>query len=313
MFWIWNQVESQTNSVRSARSALAWDKISQMVAVVSSEVNGVVTRRTRAARDDLIFYGLDPDRLAYLYNKGESSFPSEVDLIKQEPGDKIGDTALTKAEQDELKNYYKTGLIRFTDELVVRPEPGSTPKIIENPHFALFTQFKRFIAHFTANVIPRAWRGYLTSGKPKMSRQMFTVIMASYAMAMLSQMMKDYIVYGEQAPWLEDDEEDPDWLRTSYSRAASYTGWGGTPFMAVEFINEFNRNAATQGPMENIFGALIGESPMLNTIYSDLNSKRTLMETVAKRTPFLGDIKQTREAIGNSPTTIAEMLSNIGK
>ena len=300
-FWNWNQVESQTNAVRSARSALAWENISKFISIVANE-DGVITGRSREARDHLIYYGLDPDRMAYLYNKS-SDFPVEQEIMRKQD---MSGLNLTEEETLELHEAYKTGLIRFTDELVVRPEPGSTPKIIEDPRFALFTQFKRFIAHFTANVIPRVWSGYIQSNKPAMPRNVFTIIVAAYAMAMLSQMLKDTIVYGEKAPWLEDDEEDPNWLRTSYSRAGAYTGWGGTPLMAVELINEVSRNSGKKPPLENLFESLIGESPMLNTIYSDLNSRKTTGETIAKRIPFAGDIKDSRE-------TIAELIDSIGK
>ena len=310
-FWNWNQVESQTNAVRSARSALAWENISKFISIVANE-DGVITGRSREARDHLIYYGLDPDRMVYFYKKTanvtegnilnqERSELAETNIIRKENLDN-----LTTEERNELHEAYKTGLIRFTDELVVRPEPGSTPKIIEDPRFALFTQFKRFIAHFTANVIPRVWSGYIKSNKPGMTRNTFTVIVAAYAMAMLSQMIKDSIVYGEKAPWLEDEEEDPDWLRTSYARGAAYTGWAGTPLMAVEFINEMSRNSGRKPPLENFFEALIGESPMLNTVYSDLNTRKTIGETIAKRVPFAGDIKDSRE-------TIAELIDSIGK
>jgi hypothetical protein len=300
-FWNLNQVESQTNAVRSARSAVAWENIIKFISIVANE-GGIITGKSREARDHLIYYGLDPDRMAYLYNKS-SDVPVEQAIMKKED---MSGLNLTEEETLELHEAYKTGLIRFTDELVVRPEPGSTPKIVEDPRFALFTQFKRFIAHFTANVIPRVWSGYIQSNKPAMPRNVFTVIVAAYAMAMLSQMVKDAIVYGEKAPWLDDEEEEPNWLRTSYSRAATYTGWGGTPLMAVELINEVSRNAGKKPPLENLFESLIGESPMLNTIYSDLNSRKTTGETIAKRVPFAGDIKDSRE-------TIAELIDSIGK
>jgi len=298
-FWNWNQVENQTNAVRGARGAAAWENILGFIDAVAREKDGVVTAKSRDARDRLIYYGLNPDRLVELTNKLGPGF-TEKNII-----DKDLDN-LTLEERNELHSYYRDGVIRFTDEVAVRPEPGSTPKIIEDPRFALFTQFKRFIAHFTANVIPRVWSSYIRSGKPAMTRQVFTVIMSAYVMAILSQMLKDVIVYGEKAPWLDDEEEDPDWLRTSYSRAASYTGWGGTPFMAVEFINDYSKNSGKKPPLENIIESILGESPMLNTFYKDATSDRTIGETIAKRTPFLGDVKQSRE-------TIAEILNSIGK
>ena len=314
-FWNWNQVENQTNAGRMGRGALAWDKLAQMISLVANEKTGesyigsltsapIITNASRKARDHLNYYGLDPDRLAYLYKKlGEGV--TDEDIVANNLSAKKGNK-LTPEEEAELRDWYQTGLIRFTDEIVVRPEPGSTPSIIEDPHFALFTQFKRFISHFTANVIPRVWNDYLRSGKPAMTRQVFTVIMMAYIMAFLSQMIKDAIVYGEKAPWLEDDEEEPDWLRTSYSRAAAYTGWGGTPLMGVEFINDFRRNSGRMDPFEAMFESLIGESPVLNSIHSDVTSSKPLSEVMSRRVPFFGDIKPTRE-------TIAELINRIGK
>ena len=304
-FWAWNQVENQTNSVRAARAAQAWENIIKLLAIVNNEKSNkqgktIITGKSRFARDRLTYYGLNVDRLSYLYAKVGQG-PSETDIMRNQNLDN-----LTTEERIELQNIYKTGVVRFTDELIVRPEPGSTPKIIEDPHFALFTQFKRFISHFTANVIPRVYSGYIRSGKPAMTRNVFTVIVSAYAMAMLSQMIKDAIVYGEQAPWLEDDEEDPDWLRTSYSRAAAYTGWGGTPLMAVEFINDYRRNAGRMPALDAAFEAMISESPMLNTIYSDVTSKKDLGEILARRVPFAGDIKPSRE-------TLQEIINSIGK
>jgi hypothetical protein len=309
-FWNWNQVENQTNAIRAARGALAWDNISKYIFLVASERNGVITRGSREARDQLQYYGLDPTEMVDLFNKmtaagilDSDSLHSDI-LVNALEDTLLNDEVtvipgLTQEETNNLKRYYQTGIVRFTDELVVRPEPGSTPKIIEDPRFALFTQFKRFISHFTANVIPRVWTAYIRSGKPAMTRQTFTVILSAYAMAMLSQAIKDAIVYGEEAPWLEDDEEDPDWLRTSYYRAAAYTGWGGTPSMALEFINEYSRNSAYKNPLDNVISTIAGESPVLNTIQDKLVSNKTLGEKSARLTPFFGDIKQSREFISN--------------
>ena len=306
-FWTWNQVESQTNAGRAARGSMAWENISKAIAAVADEKNGVVTGKSRAARNDLLYWGLDADRLVKLYKKANNNIPESAllrgNLEVVEDWDLRG---LTLQEQKELKEAYRVGLINFTDEFVVRPEPGSTPKWIEDPRFALFTQFKRFISHFFANVVPRAWRGYIASGKPAMPRQVFTIILSSYAMAFLSQMIKDVIVYGGTPPWMEDDEEDPDWFKTTYSRAASYTGWGGTPYMALEAISEYNRAAAKKGPIENILDSIAGESPVLNTLNTDFRtSYKTPGEKIAKRIPFLGDVKQSRESI-------AELLNSIG-
>jgi len=305
-FWTWNQVESQTNAGRAGRGALAWENISKAIFTVSQEVNGIVTGKSRSARDDLIYWGLDPDRMVALFKKAHMDIPEEAFLSGEIDNENSINLFLNPAEVEEMKEAYQVGLINFTDEFMVRPEPGSTPKWIEDPRFALFTQFKRFISHFTANVIPRVWNGYIKSGKPAMTRQVFTVIMSAYAIAFLSQMIKDTIVYGGTPPWMEDDEEEPDWFRTTYSRAASYTGWGGTPYMAVEAIAEYNRESARKGPFENIFDSILGESPMLNTINTDFRtSRKPIGDKIARRIPFFGDVKQSRESI-------AELINNIG-
>jgi len=313
LLWIVNQVESQTNSIRMARGGYAWTNLLPMVMTVAAEEGGVITRKSRHARDNLNYYGLDPDRLVYLFNKAGGRLDEEPLAYGDaytEPS--VGYDSLSTEEQQELREYYRVGLIRYSDEMTVRPESASGPKLLENQQWGLFTQFTRFIAHFTANVIPRVWDGYILSGKPRMKRSVFNTIMAAYLMAFVSQMCKDMIVYGEKAPWLDDEEEDPDWLNTSYSRAASYTGWLGTPYMILEYIDDYNKQARRLGPYENIIASLTRPSPALNTVYRDAKNEaeRTLGEIVARRIPFGGDIKPVRESTAEALDALLKKIGN---
>lgn len=300
VFYKVNQVENQTLAMRGARAGVAWDSMLKMVDLVRQDSElGYTTEAGRWARDRLNYYRVDADRLIQIVNNMEKN---KVSLDEKAILDESGlEQALGAADAADLYENYINGVINFTDEFAVRPEPGSTPKWIEDPQLRLFSQFKRFISHFTANVIPQAWKMYIRRGPPGMTYGTFSIIMGAYGMAMFSQMMKDYIVYGEKAPWLEDDEEEPYWLRTSYWRAAEYSGWMGTPAMLIQGISDYNRNASRMNPLENLYDSIVSQSPAANLINDEvLKGTEDLPDRIAKRTPFVGDIKPAREAWGKA-------------
>jgi len=285
-----NLVENQTLGMRAARAGPAWNEMLKMLTIIKQDQDlGMgTTEAGRYSRDRLNYYGINVEGLIARLDKIAGK--TEEDIL-----DGIG---MDPADAQFIKEQYIIGVTNFTDEFSVRPEPGSSPKILEDPHLALFTQFKRFISHFTAQVIPRAWNGYIRSGNPAMSRSVFNSILTAYMLAMLSMMVKDYIVYGEKAPWLEDDDEEGRFTRTSNWRAAEYTGWMGTPAMALEAIAEMSANASKMSPLENLYDAVISQSPAINTVDSEvrkISGGADIAERIAKRTPFLGDIRITRE------------------
>ena len=292
-----NLVENQTMAIRAARAAASWDILSRLIGVVKQDRDrGFITPNGRWALDNLNYYGLDVDFLINTMVEIDESggVLNEADVLND--ADFLNNT-LDHNTIEALRNQFQIGITNFTDEFSVRPEPGSSPRWLEDPHFALFTQFTRFISHLTANVIPRTWDNYIKKGPPGMSYNVYRSIVGAYFLAMLSQLMKDYMVYGERAPWLDDDEEDPDWFRTSEWRAAEYTGWFGTPGMVVEAVGEAMKQGSRMGLLENIVDTTVSQSPVLSTIYSEYNKgTENLSERIAKKTPFIGATKPSREA-----------------
>jgi len=297
VFYKLNLVENQTMSMRGARAAAAWGTMIKMVTILKQDKDlGYTTEAGRYARDRLNYYRVDADMLINIVEdldkrdiKMNESFILDQDTIDQ---------VLGPVNARKLYDQYVNGVTNFTDEFSVRPEPGSSPRIIEDPNLRLFTQFKRFIAHFTANVVPQAWQMYVKRGEPGMNYSVFAIILGAYGMAMFSQMMKDYITYGEKAPWLEDDEEEPYWLRTTYWRAASYTGWMGTPSMLIEAIGDYDKNAARMNIFESFYDATVSQSPALNLINDQIRKgTEDVPERVAKLTPFVGGIGPAREKL----------------
>jgi hypothetical protein len=314
-----NLVENQTMAVRAARASMAWNNLSKMVELVRVDrERGFVSPAGRWASDNLNYYGVDVGKILTIMNKLNNPDKQAIDqdIIgpKRDPkmgaqpigfmeeGDMLGEgqnlsQIMDHNDIEEMRRQYRTGVTNFTDEFSVRPEPGSSPRWLEDSNYALFTQFMRFISHFTANVIPRTWDNYIMKGPPGMSYDVFKTIMGAYLLAMTAQMLKDYMVYGEKAPWLDDDEEDPDWFRTSEWRAAEYTGWMGTPAMAVEAINEMSRRGERMGLLSNTFETVVKQSPVLSTAYSEYTKGlEDIPERIAKKTPFIGAFKASREA-----------------
>jgi len=322
LLYIVNQVEKQTASFRGGRGALAWDKIIDHILHVNNDfILGNVTQQGRYSRDMLNSYGLDVDFLVDYFNKldnkSEQSLRSVEDRVRRLYGkekeilQRYRTTPLsqfeTMAKNEEsdaaevkLLQQYRIGVTNFTDELSVRPKKGDAPKLIEDPRFYLFTQYKRFAATFTANIMPTVWQNYIRRGPPGMTFATFSVIMGTYWLAMVSQLLKDLMVYGEKSPWL-DEGEDPDWIDTEEFRAASYTGWLGTPGMAIEAIDRFNEKSMYTPILTNLGEAIVNQSPSLNAIYTNVKKgDENLQERVAKYTPFIGSIKPAREALANA-------------
>ena len=304
VFYRFNQVEGTTMAFRSARSALAWEDIIKMMALVEQDAElGYTTNAGRWARDRLNYYRVDYQRIRPILNRLADT---GLDFTNSIPTYDELKAVLSPKDLETLRKQYRIGMTNYTDEFSVRPEPGSVPRILEDPALRLFTQFKRFIAHFTANNIRQTWRLYIRRGPPGMSYGTFKALMFAYLTAYFSMLMKDFIVYGEKAPWLDDeDEEEPRWLNTSTWRAAKYSGWTGTPSMILDAIERNYQNQRNMDPFQNLYDSIVGESPALNLISDyifeprdplyNLRSAEGFKKRVARTLPFVGDIKPARE------------------
>ena len=290
-----NLVNAQTNAMRATRMSFAMDTAGKMLEKIRvDKETGNNSDTGRWARDRLNRYGLDPDRLIEIIDK------YNLDLDES-----IGETqALTPAEAGFLSDQVRLLQINFTDEFSARPQPGSTPAIFESEIFRPFTQFKRFLAHVTANIIPNMWKNYIRRGPPEANFDVFSSLVLVYASAFLAQRMKDVISYGETPEWIEDPDED--FFESEIYRAINYTGFLGTPEYFLEELNNlWVKSAQAAAKDENPIGTLLTEiasiAPVIGVTETDIrhiNEGGTkAKERVVGAIPFAGSLKATRDPL----------------
>ena len=282
-----NLVEAYTDATKSAVSVGAWDDIMQLVEKVASDRNrGINSEGTRHAINRLRGYNVPVDRLVELQNTDPDVLNKDYILQMNDP---------TSPFYQEMMNIFQSANINYIDEFTARPETGTSPKVFEDERLRLFTQYKRFISHFTANQIPALWNRYISHGSPQVRYQVFTNIMLTLLLAYTAQGLKDLLKYGEEAPYLEEWEDD--FWNSKYGRAVKYTGWSGTPQDLLESILRYRANQYDSHP-ERMFELLLGQSAVLNTAKQIATSKDPV-RTIKGKTPFLGDIEYFRESLLN--------------
>jgi len=279
-----NLVESVTNAARAARGAIACDEINNLVSIIAESPNN--NDVTRWARDRLSYYRMDPDELVKLYNGvGNLSVDALNSLV-------AGDPLLDIARQQLMP-----GITNFIDEFSSRPEPGSAAKLFDDHRFALFTQFKKFTWHFTANVVPQLWNMYVKRGDVRYTYSAFSLMMLSYAVAYAGMYLKGA---------MRGDEEENDEKKLSkrlkqafdYSVGGAYSDVYNTISSATETNSAGNLK---RNPVETV----IGLSPALNLVANtgkdvyaiatkedDLKNKSNLI----RRIPVFGEIPSIRHA-----------------
>ncbi len=305
IFYKFNLVTSQANAMRGARMSFAWPAIVKLLEKVRSDRDkGIVSDTGRWNRDRLNSYGLDPDRLNILLDKYGEIDADDIDFEKlmMDPDD-----AIFIANQVRLAN------INFTDEFSARPQPGSTPAIFESEVFRPFTQFKRFLAHVTANITPNLWKTYIKNAPPGVSYNTFSSVITVIATAYIAQALKDSIAYGGIPEWIEDEDEE--FFRSATYRAISYSGFIGTPELLLEELNNvWSKGAQAALLDENAFGAMASETariaPSVSVLQSDIKAFNAGGERSAERAvgilPFVGSLY-------NVKTPLVDLLMQVDK
>ena len=289
-----NLVEAYTDGSKAAVGATSWDEILQLVADVvehrkrgNTSSQGYLSTLRRLKK-----YGVPVDRLVELHVESETL-----------PNNQLAEDYILQMDDpdspfyQEIMNIYQVANINYVDEFTPRPEPGSGAKILEQRHLALFTQYKRFISHFTSNIIPNLWNQYLSQGSPQVTYQVFNRVIFTFGMAYVGQALKDALKYGwgEEAPYL--DEWDEDLWDSSLGRGIKYTGWVGTPEIALESILKYREDQWKSHP-ERMLELLLGQSAALNTGWQ-ISQAKDPWRTIKGKTPWLGDIKAAREHLLN--------------
>jgi hypothetical protein len=205
------------------------------------------------------------------------------------------------ADSAFLMEQVRLAEINFTDEFAARPQPGSTPAVFESEVFRPFTQFKRFLAHVTANITPNLWNNYIKTAPPGTSYNTFSSIMLIVGTAYAAQALKDTVTYGGVPEWIEDEDED--FFRSATYRAINYTGFLGTPELLLEELNSIWAKGAkaAAGGDNAILAAVMeaaGLAPSLSVLQSDVKALSEGGERAAERTvgmiPFAGSLYVTK-------------------
>jgi len=203
-----------------------------------------------------------------------------------------------------LTEQIRLAQINFTDEFSARPQPGSTPAVFESEVFRPFSQFKRFLAHVTANITPNLWSNYIKTAPPGTSYNTFSSVITIVMTAYLAQAFKDLVTYGETPEWIEDEDEE--FFRSASYRAINYTGFLGTPELLLEELNSIwskGAKAAASGDNGILASALeaAGVAPSLGVIQSDIKAFEEGGERGAERAvgmlPFIGSLSVTKDPL----------------
>jgi hypothetical protein len=289
-----NGVEGITNAVRAVRGSMAKDELLDLVAMVAEGKN---KNAARWARDRLNYYRMDVDKVIALYNKygREEMFDEQVSGVDTSGAERA-------AEINELNNEFVNGTINFIDEFASRPEPGSTPIVFDDQRFALFTQFKRFTAHLTANVIPQLWEMYLKrSGTPQYNYATFSSMLLTFGIAYLGLALKDAI-RGEEG----GDEED------RMIKALEYS-WGGTVPDLWEASKKIYKAGSGQSSASTAAKDILSQAPGANTIFTigkdtmksfSENEKDSTKakDKLVEKIPFLGEMPVLRDYFATKET-----------
>jgi len=267
-----NLIEGATNLARTVRNSFADDEMSSLFGILSDSPN---KDAARWARDRLEYYRVNVDELLRIY--------------KQTGFD---ESTMSPQDLEIFGNQKMNFSINFIDEFIARPEPGSTPLIFDDHRFALFTQFKRFSAHITANVIPQLWDTYLKRGNPQYNYGAFSGIVMAVALAYLGLTLKN-MLRGE-----DDDEKK----KIGLGKAIEYS-WLGT-YGDFYDMGESAYKVATG--KQSAGKAMLQQMPGVNTVYDigkdtvgalseDTATSEKSKGKLLKKIPFLGETTSLRD------------------
>ena len=121
---------------------------------------------------------------------------------------------LTPKEMAQYKKEFLNGATNFVNQAIPMPNALNRPLFYSDPRFALLTQFNGFTSTFTANQLPLMWDQLRGKGSLGMTYSTFATMGTMLALAFMSQGIKDELKYGEESPYLSDNEKV---LRAIYS------------------------------------------------------------------------------------------------
>ena len=178
MFFRFTGLQSLTNFNRTIRLAGAFDAIKGWAESIAAE-GSTPSRESLEAREALINLGVDIDLVVKAWNG-----------------------PLQPKQQEAFDRNMNRAMFNFVNDAVANPTKANRPKMYQNPKTAIFFQFQGFIATFTANILPKLYKG-VVSGTPGSKVNAIATIGMLLFMGFLASHLRDLIKYGKPTPYLD--------------------------------------------------------------------------------------------------------------
>ena len=310
----------------ATRSAAAQGAISDILGLAKLVAEKPNTKAGRQASRRLTNYNISPETVVQLVNNPEveailsdprmiGGFDDFMLILKERglDGDLNPDEAFdidlklgrdTRELFENLRDFYNLAVANYVDEFAARPEKGTGSLAQEDPRLRFFTQYTRFIFHFSTNQLPTLWNLYIQRGSPTMHYKIFANIAMTMMIATFGQYMKMMMQYGEIPEWFEDEDED--FFQSFLYHGVTYAGYGGTPEWAFDKLLRYQENEWRADP-ETIFPeqlgySILGLSPALSQIEQGYRKAQEgqFTEWAEKKIPFYGDYTRRLEGDENT-------------
>lgn len=265
-------LQSLTNFNRTLRLSGAMDAIKGWVSDIAYE-GSTPTEATMEAREALINLGVDIDLLVRGWNG-----------------------PLSPKDQVAFDRNIDRAMLNFVNDAVANPSKANRPKMYQNPRTAIFFQFQGFIATFTANILPKLYKG-VVSGTPASRVNAIATLGMLLFMGFMASHLRDLIKYGKPTPYLDEYGQ--------FQRALGASGLLGSAErivnMAMPLYDSKHDNA-----IEATIDFIQGEAPVLGyagkignfgvSVFAE-DDPGKIARAGVKAAPFVGPVNQIADAV----------------
>ena len=259
-----------------------------------------MNNRQQEVYTQLLNMGMDVDTMVNMYKKYEGN-QSLFDSLMDDPNNEV-----SKADMDFMNEQMEIGSYAFINERVQNPKAYNRPLLFQDPHYQLFLQFNGFISTFTANIIPKLWIDYSKNGSPRMKYNTFALMVLMFALAGLSQWLKDYIKFKDSTPYLTNEQ--------LFQRAIMASGILGSGERVLQAAFPLYKSR-DESIVDRVFGETIGGAPFVRNVMNAGKAVGSALEGKGKQavrqgltvTPLIGAVNPIRNIIHDSifnPTDI---------
>lgn len=259
-----------------------------------------MNNRQQEVYTQLLNMGMDVDTMVNMYKKYEGN-QSLFDSLMDDPNNEV-----SKADMDFMNEQMEIGSYAFINERVQNPKAYNRPLLFQDPHYQLFLQFNGFISTFTANIIPKLWIDYSKNGSPRMKYNTFALMVIMFALAGLSQWLKDYIKFKDSTPYLTNEQ--------LFQRAIMASGILGSGERVLQAAFPLYKSR-DESIVDRVFGETIGGAPFVRNVTTAGKAIGSALEGKGEQavrqglgvTPLIGAVNPIRNIIHDAifnPTDI---------